>query len=144
MRRSKYGNVSWKVSSWAVNINISSNLSNRGNELDASNQPIYLIIVMLLETKWKEAYYNHVIFYYLTGILWHKSVPWELMKFRNQARLCLAIYHFKAHIMLMINFSRYRNTGTVFKKFNSNVAVKCESLFSNFYWFINFVKRILR
>jgi len=30
------------------------------------------------------------------------------MKFRNQARLCLAIYEFKVRIML--NLSRYRTT----------------------------------
>jgi len=35
------------------------------------------------------------------------------MKFRNQARLCLAIYDFEARIMisLMLNFSRYQTTG---------------------------------
>jgi len=32
------------------------------------------------------------------------------MKFRNQARLCWAIYDFEARIML--NYSRYRTTGT--------------------------------
>jgi len=31
------------------------------------------------------------------------------MKFRNQARLCLAIHDFKARIML--NFSRYQTIG---------------------------------
>jgi len=36
-------------------------------------------------------------------------VFYKHMKFWNQARLCLAINDFKAHIML--NFSRYRITG---------------------------------
>jgi len=31
------------------------------------------------------------------------------MKFRNQARLCLAVSDFEAYIIL--NFSRYRTTG---------------------------------
>jgi len=44
------------------------------------------------------------------------------MKFRIQARLCLAIYDFEARIML--SFSRYQNTGM--RKINSNVAAKCE------------------
>jgi len=57
------------------------------------------------------------------------------MKFRIQARLCLAICDFEAHIMqLILNFSSYRNP--VWEKFNSNVAAKCEYLFSDFYWFI--------
>jgi len=30
------------------------------------------------------------------------------MKFRNQARLCLAIYDFEARITLMLNFSSYQ------------------------------------
>jgi len=48
------------------------------------------------------------------------------MKFRNQARLCLAIYDFEAHIMLSLTF---QGAGLpACKKFNSNMIAKCESL----------------
>jgi len=36
-------------------------------------------------------------------------ILYTCLKFRNQARLCLAVFDFEAHIML--NFSRYRTTG---------------------------------
>jgi len=42
------------------------------------------------------------------------------MKFRNQARLCLAVFDFKV--------LDYR-----YKKTNSNVAAKCGYIFSDFY-----------
>jgi len=58
------------------------------------------------------------------------------MKFRNQTRLCLAIYHFEAHIMLSLFF---QGTGQpAWEKFNSNAAVKRISFFSHFYSFIIF------
>jgi len=38
----------------------------------------------------------------------------------------------------MLNFSRYQTTGI--KKFNFNVAAKCEYIFSDFYCFISLVK----
>jgi len=47
------------------------------------------------------------------------------MKFRNQARLCLAVFDFGAHIMF--KFSRYRTRLPVWEKFYSNVAAKCQS-----------------
>jgi len=63
------------------------------------------------------------------------------MKFRKQARLCLAIHDFKAHIMLSLCLT-FQGTGLpVWEKFNSNMAAKCEYLFSDFYWFIKLVKR---
>jgi len=51
------------------------------------------------------------------------------MKFWIQARLCLAIYDFEACILL--NFSRL--TTGMRKIFNSNMAAKCEYIFSDFY-----------
>jgi len=49
-------------------------------------------------------------------------------KFRNQARLCLAIYDFEAHIMLSLCLT-FQGIGIlVWEKLNSNVAAKCESL----------------
>jgi len=46
------------------------------------------------------------------------------MKFRNQARLCLAIYDFEARIMLSLSLN-FQGTGLpVWEKFNSNVAAK--------------------
>jgi len=58
------------------------------------------------------------------------------MKFRNQARLCLAVYHFEAHIMRSLFFKilDYRTS----EKFNSNAAVRCKSLYSHFSLFIIF------
>jgi len=53
------------------------------------------------------------------------------MKFRIQARLCLAIYDFEARIMLSLTFQGARLP--VREKFNSNVAAKCEYIFSHFY-----------
>jgi len=46
---------------------------------------------------------------------------------RIQARLFFDIYDFEAHIMF--NFSGYQTIGM--KKFNSNVAAKCEYIFSD-------------
>jgi len=55
------------------------------------------------------------------------------MKFRIQARLCLAVCDFEAHIMLSLclTFQVTRLPG--WKKFNSNVAAKCENIFSDFF-----------
>jgi len=50
------------------------------------------------------------------------------MKFWNRTWLCFAIYDIEVHIML--NLIRIIK---VWEKFNFNVAVKCESLFSGFY-----------
>jgi len=51
------------------------------------------------------------------------------MKFRNQARLCLEVSHFEAHIMLSLCLT-FQGTGLpVGKKFNSinsNVAANGE------------------
>jgi len=55
------------------------------------------------------------------------------MKFRNQARLCLAVSNFEAHIMLSL-WLTFQGTGlTVWEKCNSNVASKVEHLFSDYY-----------
>jgi len=55
------------------------------------------------------------------------------MKFRNQTRLCLAIYDFEARIMLSLCLTFQDTRLRIWEKFNSNVAAKCESLFSDFY-----------
>jgi len=52
------------------------------------------------------------------------------MKFRNQTRLCLAIYDFEARIMLSLCLT-FQGL-PVREKFNSNVAAKCEYIFSDF------------
>jgi len=54
------------------------------------------------------------------------------MKFRNQARLCLAVSDFEAHIMPSL-YLTFQGTGLpVWEKFNSNVAANAEYLFSDF------------
>jgi len=54
------------------------------------------------------------------------------MKFRNQARLCLAIFDLEAYNMLSLCLT-FQGTGLpVWEKFNSNVATKGEYLFSDF------------
>jgi len=58
------------------------------------------------------------------------------MKFRNQARLCLAVFDFEAHSMLSLCFTFQGTRLPVCEKFNSNVAAKCEFIFSDFDWFI--------
>jgi len=58
------------------------------------------------------------------------------MKFQIQARLCLAIYDFEARIMLSLCLTFQSTSLLVWEKFNSNVAAKCEYIFSDFYWFI--------
>jgi len=50
------------------------------------------------------------------------------MKFRIQA-LCLAIYDFEARIMLSLCLTFQGTRLPVWKKFNSNVAAKCDSVF---------------
>jgi len=50
------------------------------------------------------------------------------MKFRNQARLCLAIYDFEPQIMLSLCLTFLGTRLPVCEKFNSNVAAKCDSL----------------
>jgi len=62
------------------------------------------------------------------------------MKFRIEARLCLAIYDFEVHIMLNLCLTFKGTRLPVWEKFNSNVAAKCEYILSDFYWFINLVK----
>jgi len=62
------------------------------------------------------------------------------MKFRIQARLCLAIYDFEAHIMLSLCLTFQDTRLPVREKFNSNVAAKYEYIFSDFYCFVNLVK----
>jgi len=51
------------------------------------------------------------------------------------ARLCLTIYDFEAHIMLSLclTFQGTKLPPPVWKKFNFNVAAKCESLLSDCY-----------
>jgi len=56
------------------------------------------------------------------------------MKFRNQVRLCLAVYHFEAHIMLSL-FLKVLDC-RLGEQFNSNAVVKPKSRFSHFYSFI--------
>jgi len=46
------------------------------------------------------------------------------MKFRNQARLCLATYDFEARIMLSLGLTFQGTKLSVWEKFNSNVAAK--------------------
>jgi len=41
---------------------------------------------------------------HLLNIRFEYSFFYKHMKFRNQARLCLAIFHFEAHIMLSLFF----------------------------------------
>jgi len=54
------------------------------------------------------------------------------MKFRDQARLCLAVSEFEAHIMPSLCLT-FRITGlSVWKNFNSNVAAKGKCLISDF------------
>jgi len=62
------------------------------------------------------------------------------MKFRIQARLCLAIYDFEARITLSLCLSFQGTRLPVWEKFNFNVADKCEYIFSDFYWYISLVK----
>jgi len=54
------------------------------------------------------------------------------MKFRNQARLCLAVSDFEAHIMLRLCLTFQGSGLPVLEKFNSNVAANGEYLFSDF------------
>jgi len=50
------------------------------------------------------------------------------MKFLNQARLCLAVSDFEAHVILSLCLT-FQGAGLpVWKKFNSNVIAKCEFL----------------
>jgi len=59
------------------------------------------------------------------------------MEFRIQARLCLAVYDFEAHIMLSLCLTLQGAGLPIWETFpmrlRSNVAAKGESLFSNFY-----------
>jgi len=59
------------------------------------------------------------------------------MKFWIQAQLCLAVYDFEARIMLSLCLTFQGARLPVWEKFNSNVAAKCEYIFSDFYGFIN-------
>jgi len=62
------------------------------------------------------------------------------MKFRNHARLCLAIYDFEARIMLSFCLT-FQGAGLpVWEKLNSNMAAKCESVSKFRDLLINFVK----
>jgi len=54
------------------------------------------------------------------------------MKFRNQARLSLAVSDFEAHIMLSLCLTFQGTELPASKKFNSNVAANDEYLFSDF------------
>jgi len=54
------------------------------------------------------------------------------MKFRNQARLCLAVFYFEAHIMLSLCLTFQGTRLPAWKKFNSNVAANGEYLFNDF------------
>jgi len=62
------------------------------------------------------------------------------MKIWNQARLCLAIHDFETRIMLSLCLTFQGTRLPVWEKINSNVAAKCEYIFSDFCWFINLVK----
>jgi len=53
------------------------------------------------------------------------------MKFRNQARLCLAVFDFKAYSMLSLCLTFQGTRLPVWENFNSNVAAKCEYIFSD-------------
>jgi len=55
------------------------------------------------------------------------------INFRNQARLCLAVYDFEARNMLSLCLT-FQGTGLPeWNKFNSNEATKSESNLSDFY-----------
>jgi len=53
----------------------------------------------------------------------------SIMKFRNQARLCLAIYDFEAHIMLTLCLTFQGTRLPEWEKFDYIVAAKCESVY---------------
>jgi len=55
------------------------------------------------------------------------------MKFRNQARLCLDILDFEAHIMLSICLAFQSARLPVWKQFNSILWLRSVNLFSDFY-----------
>jgi len=65
------------------------------------------------------------------------------MKFRIQARLCLAICDFVARNMLSLCLTFQDTRLLVWENFNSNAAAKCEYVFSDFYWCIILVKGTL-
>jgi len=48
------------------------------------------------------------------------------IKFRIQARLCLAAFDYEARIMLGLCFTFQGIRLPIWEKFNSNVAAKCE------------------
>jgi len=50
------------------------------------------------------------------------------MKFWNQARFCLGVFDFEAHIMLSCCLTFQGGGLAVWEKFNSDVAAKCEVL----------------
>jgi len=54
------------------------------------------------------------------------------MKFRNQARLCLAIYDFEAHIMLSICLTFQGAELQVWKQFNFTMWLRSVNIFSDF------------
>jgi len=55
------------------------------------------------------------------------------MKFRNQARLCSAVFDFEV-IVCLAYVKLFKVPDYWYEKtFNSNVAAKCEYIFSDFY-----------
>jgi len=62
------------------------------------------------------------------------------MKFRNQARLCLAVFDFEVHSMLSLCLTIQGTRLPVWENFPSKVVAKCEHIFSDFCWFINLVQ----
>jgi len=61
------------------------------------------------------------------------------MKFWNQARLCLAIFDFEASIILSLCL--IIQGIKLWEKFNTRLVTKCEYLFSDFYRFVNILKK---
>jgi len=56
---------------------------------------------------------------------------YKYMKFPDNARLCLAIYDFESQCMLSIICLNSHGK----PMFNINVTLKCDSIFSGFYFF---------
>jgi len=54
------------------------------------------------------------------------------MKFRKQARLCLAVSDFEVRIMLSLCLTLQGTRLTVWEKLNSNEAANGEYIFSDF------------
>jgi len=77
------------------------------------------------DTTLRYAYYQNVMHYMF---FFYKH-----MKFQNQAWLCLTVFDFEAHSMLSLCLTFQGTELPVWENFNSNMAAKCEYIFSDFY-----------